>query len=523
MMKRFVVLLGVAGLATLFLGACSAPGPSSAKSSTHIPANVLTFAYPKTWINLDPAESEATENDVLPEIYQTLATLNVTTGQLVPELALSWSSSDGAKQWTFHLRPGVKFQDGTPFTAEAVKLSYLRAKKLGQGTAPEMLSSVQSIDAVNPLTVQINLSRPQYFPDYAAAEYSMWIISPKDINKPSSWFKAGHGAGTGPYEWSSYAPNSQAILHYFPGYWGGWKPGQFTTIVYDMNPAATARAQEMASGQAQITYELPLESLKSYATSNTLKVVPLNIDGMQIMSLNTKRAPLNNLDVREAISYAFPDAEIAKDFYGSYASPQTTSLIPPGILGHDTGLPGFPYNLAKAKQLLAAAGYPHGGLTVQFDWVNTYPEQLLLANLWKQDLAQIGVNLQIVTYTINTSGAADGSASTTPDVQMGYWYPNYPGPLDYIGDLFTSYGCCDVSWWTSPALNNAYTQASELLATNTAAANQQLIKAQSIIFGNAIGFPVVDQYLTFVVAKDVTGLQENDFAADLYDLRLTGS
>ena len=515
-LATFVV--GVSIVVSGCAASSGAPPAHARQASKSIPQNVLTEAYPKDFTNLDPAAAFASENDILPEIYQTLTVFDVATGKLIPGLATSWSDSSGGTVWTFHLRTHVKFQDGEPLTATAVRLSYERTKQLNQGAA-FLLANVTAITAINRLTVQVTLSTPTPFATYAAGEYAMYIVSPESATEPTTWFQNGHGFGTGPYEWVSYKHEQSAILKRFPGYWGGWHAGQFTRIVFDITPNSTTRAQEVASGQAQLTFNLTLQTLRNFAKRKTLKVVPLNIQGIQYMEYNTKRPPLNNPLVRQALTYAFPEEQIAKTIYGKYGTQNSTSYIPKGLYGYTTSLKGYSFDLSKARSLLAQAGYPHGGFTINYAYLTAYPEQLLLTELWKTELAKLGVTLDIQTISFNALIASIGSPLTAADSQMEYWFPSYPGPLDFIGSMFTSTGGGNIAFWGNPQVDSLFAQATRASINDQAAARADLIAMQRILFANVPGFPVVDEPETFVASSSITGFKDLGFGMDLYNLR----
>ena len=163
-----------------------------------------------------------------------------------PALATSWETSQGGTVWTFHLRHGVTFHDGTPSTPAAVKYSYDATKKLGLGLA-YIWSDLKQVKVVDDYTVQLVLDQPMPLEPLVSSEYAAWIFSPKTAGKPQSWWDKGREDGTGPYTLQSYAPNQQTVIARYPAYWGGFKNNQFRKVVLRGAPRTRARSVRCSS------------------------------------------------------------------------------------------------------------------------------------------------------------------------------------------------------------------------------------------------------------------------------------
>src|SRR6266511_1003485 len=155
--KGNVLIVACVLLAACTGGTTNSQTPSPGATGGQIPEKVLTYAYPKDWPDLDPSVAFSAEPDVLAQIYETLTVFDPRSGNVIPGLATSWEHNADGKQWTFHLRNGVKFQDGSAFTAEAVKFTVERIKRINKGPA-YIFDAVTDVKAVDPLTVQFDLS-----------------------------------------------------------------------------------------------------------------------------------------------------------------------------------------------------------------------------------------------------------------------------------------------------------------------------------------------------------------------------
>ncbi|MCB0075229.1 MAG: hypothetical protein KDE20_27420, partial [Caldilineaceae bacterium] len=192
--------------------AADAPAADSAAASTS--GNlVATYAHGGTFPDLDPSSSYSNDNVVLSNVYETLTFYNPpgSAETLGPKLAVAWEASDDATEWTFTLREGVTFHDGTPFNADAVKFSLERTKELGLGAA-FILDPIESIEAVDDLTVRFTLSYPAPLDLILSSGYGAWMLSPSAADKDNAWFNAGNDAGTGPYTITAYDPSARAVV-----------------------------------------------------------------------------------------------------------------------------------------------------------------------------------------------------------------------------------------------------------------------------------------------------------------------
>ena len=513
-----ITCLAVALTAAQLLAACGSGGSSSPTVTNRI----LTVSYPGGWQSLDPSVAFSSENDVLAQIYDTLTVYNPAEGgKIDPGLATSWTHNSDGTVWTFQLRHGVKFQDGSTFDANAVKFTILRTQRINMGAA-YIWNAVKSIDVVSQYTVRLNLSAPRPMDLISAAAWGAFIMSPKSDDQPSSYFQSGRGDGTGPYEWKSYTPNQSAVLVRFPGYWGGWQSNQFTTIDYNISSDSTTRQELLLSKTAQLAQYLSFQQLKGLSTNASVKVHSLNVAGIYYLALNTSKPPLTNLLVRQALAYSFPHDQIVADVYGGLAKEETTSLVPFGMWGH-TNLPGYSFDLAKAKSLLAAAGYPNGGFTLDQVWIQYYPQDQQVAELWKPILAQLGITLNITQ--ISSSAWLQDCCSTPrtgPDIMTANWPPTYPSPQDYLFSNFGKGGPGgDGSYYQTPQDDALLAQGFIQSATNQAEAAATFAQVQADVLNDAATIPIVDYPMAVAADANITNFSARAATLWMYSLHVT--
>lgn len=275
-------------------------------------------------------------------------------GKVQPDLAESWTISDGGKVYTFKLHSGVKFQDGTPFSADDVKYTLDRdrgAKSVN--SQKQLFAHITSVDVVDPTTVKITLDQPQGSFLYDMGRGEAVIVSSK--SEPTNKEKP---VGTGPFKFDHWAKGSEITLVKNPDYWG--KAPYLDKVTFRFIPDAAAAVPALLSGDVQAFPNMPAgDALPQIKADPRFKVVIGSTEGETILAINNGRKPFNNLKVRQAISYALNRKEIIEGASSGYGVPIGSHYSPadPGYLDL-TGK--YPYNPDKAKELLKEAGFPNG-------------------------------------------------------------------------------------------------------------------------------------------------------------------
>ena len=278
-LSRRGVVRGAAGIVALggLLGSPAAPLARGALVRAQGEEGTLTVASYGSPVDLDPhsAAEDRSAMAIRGAYEQLIALKGDTTDEYEGLIAERWEANDDQSVWTFHLRPGVTFHDGSPCDAEAVRASFERLLTLGLAPAFEMyrfLSDPSQISAPDPLTVVFTLDRPQpLFEAAVSSQYGGQIVNAARLRELESEGDWGHGwaelnqegLGTGPYRITSFEPEEQVILERFDGYWREWQAGQFDRVVIRVVPEGAARRQLVERGDADIVDGLDPEALEA--------------------------------------------------------------------------------------------------------------------------------------------------------------------------------------------------------------------------------------------------------------------
>lgn len=490
----------------------AAPAEASAPASPAAP-QVLVYANPTTFPDLDPSTGFSNDSAVVSNVYETLTRYAPpgSTPQVQPLLATSWSQSADGLTWTFKLRPGVKFHDGTPVNAAAVKYSIERTKKLAQGAA-FIWDAVKTITAVDDLTVEFALTYQAPLDLIASAGYGAWIMSPAaTAGKDNAWFNAGNDSGSGPYMIDSYEKDQRVILQRFDAYWKGWKPGQFDTVILKVVEDATARQQSIESGEADYTYSIPTENLPALQADPSVKVVANASYQNLMILLNTAKTPTKDVLVRQALSAAFPYQVAIEATMAGYAT-QPRGAVPASLLDGADQVPQYSYDLDKAKSLLAQAGYPDGGLSLTLTYTAGDTIEQQTAELYRAELAKIGVDLTVKALSWEAQWSlAKGDPMKAQDLFMFYWWPTYATPYDFLFNLFHSETSpnFNLGYYKNPAYDKLIDDANTLLSSDRATAMKKFVEADTMLVNDAAAIFVNDQQNIHVIRANLKGFVDN--------------
>lgn len=287
-------------------------------------------------------------------IFEGLAKIT-SDGTVEPLLAKSWDISDDGTVYTFHLQEGVTFHDGAEFTAEDVKFSIDRAMAEDSVNPQKQLySAVDSVEVVDPLTVEVTLKHPQ-----GAFLWNMGWGEAAIVSRSSADGNKEHPIGTGPFKFDNWAKGSSITMVRNPDYWG--EEVYLERAEFRIIPDAAAAVPALLSGDVQAFSNMPAgDALPQIEADPRFEVVVGSTEGETVLSTNNKREPFDNLKVRQAIAHAIDrDAIIAAAGFGGHGTPIGSHFAPHHPAYVDlTGT--YPYDPEKARELLAEAGYPDG-------------------------------------------------------------------------------------------------------------------------------------------------------------------
>ena len=362
-------------------------------------ANVLTIALEAEPRLLDPLIDDTVVFHTLQRlVYEPLVNLAADTAEPAPLLAESWTVSDDGTEYTFTLQQGVTFHDGTPFNAEAVKYSIDRVKGVNVFAAP-LIKSVEDVEVVDDQTVTMHLGAAD--PTILQALHWVFMVSPtafQENEQDGDWAKAWAAenmVGTGPYTLEQWDRGAQLVFTRYDDYWRGWEDGQFETIISRYVPERATQRLLVEQGDVDIAFHLTEDDLQ--ALRDNSEVTVFEYAGLKAghIGFNTTKGLTADPLIRQAIAYAFPrdDMIAALQDIGLPANgPYPETLI--GSFGGE--LPGYQYDLDRARELLAEAGHADGGFSLELVYYNGWPWEELAATLLQASLQQLNITVDLV-------------------------------------------------------------------------------------------------------------------------------
>jgi peptide/nickel transport system substrate-binding protein len=394
-------------------------------------------------VTMDPPQiTDLNSTRVIKRIFEGLTAQELGTYKIVPGLAQSWDISKDGLTYTFHLRPNVKFHDGIPLTAEAVKFCFDRQMNdqgpfYATGTYPYVkgfLGNVAGVEVVNPSTVQIRLKSPLTpFLQYLA-HHSLYIYSPEALKK---WGKdvVKHPVGTGPFKLETWEPGVRVVLTRNDQYWGG--APRIRQAIYVPIIEAQARLSAIKTGEIDMTMDVPPDSLADLRKDPDVVVAEANSSAVWYVALNTRHPALKDKRVRQALNYAVQKDAIIRDILKGTAIVATTPLSPVYGPYHEDKTVRYPYDPEKAKALLKEAGYANG-----FDVTFFVPESgsgmqspVEMGTVIQANLAAVGVRAKIQTMEW---GAYLKKYLDGPDMAEMSWNPSIGDPDHMLYMLLSS-------------------------------------------------------------------------------------
>jgi|KBSMisStaDraftv2_1062788.scaffolds.fasta_scaffold71547_2 glutathione transport system substrate-binding protein len=478
-----------------------ATGPSFASKD-------VVFAVASTFTTTDPYDANDTLSQAMAKsFYEGLYGFDKDM-KMIPVLAESYDVNKDGLVYTIKLKKGIKFHDGTDFKADAVKANFDRV------TNPEnklkrygLYSNIAKTEVVDDYTARITLKTAFSAFINNLAHPSGVMISPAAIAKYGKDI-ASNPVGTGPFKFVEWNRTDFLKVTKFDGYWHKGYP-KVDTITWKPVIDSNSRAAVMQTGEAHFTYPVPYELAEVLKAKPGLELVAAPSIIVRYLSMNTQQKPFDNAKVRQAINYAINKDAVAKVAFGGYATP-ADAVVPAGVeFSIKTGL--WPYDVAKAKQLMAEAGYPNGFETELWSAYNHTIAQKVTQVL-QQQLAQIGVKVKI---TLLEAGQRVEKVESWPDPATA------PVRLYYVG---WSASTGEADWALRPLLgsesfpprlfNTAYYKSDKvdndikgaLLTTDHAAKAKFYRDAQETIFQDAPWAPLVIEKLLSAKNKKLSGV-----------------
>lgn len=433
------------GLAAGALVAGALPSSAYAADATTL---VSGFALPG---NLDPHQVyDVPMQAMMLNTYDNLYRYQGDPPRIEPWLAESHTVSADGLTWEFKLRPGIKFHDGSPMTAEDVVYSFRRVLALALAPAGAFLKILkpEKVTAPEPLLVRFQLET-SYAPFFAAIP-SISIVNPRAIKpheKDGDWGKAwlaSNGAGSGPYRIvpQGYRPLEYLDMEIFEGHFLGWahNPKPVRKIAGRPTKETSTRVLALLNGTLDWTdTNLPADQVDQINASKIAYVQKDVVMRTFVIRMNNTKPPFNNINARKAFAHAFNYMGFIKDILGGYAT-RDPYPMPDNLWGIPKDAKGYDYDLKLAKEYAAKAIAEGAPMKRQFELhVQSENEQSVQgAQLFQADLAQIGINLKVVGNIWSNLTTQASKPDTTPDLWVHWVSTYFVDPENWVGQMYDS-------------------------------------------------------------------------------------
>ena len=480
--------------------------------------NTMVFGRGSDSVGLDPGlETDGESFKVCDNIYETLVGYDSESTSVVPQLAHSWDVSADQLTWTFHLRRGVQFHDGTPFDADAMLFSLGRQfyadhpfheveggykywrdmgmdEIIGELTAPNDSTFVIRLKEANAPFLS-NLAM-----NFCAA------VSPTALKKfGRDYFK--NPVGTGPFRFVEWRKDERIVLARNDDYWG--PKAKLDRLIFKPIQEASIRFLELSQNSVQGLDNLSPEYIDEIRANSQLQLMTQPGMNVGYLAMNMEKAPFDDLRVRQAINHAVNKKALVDNFYQGLAM-VAKNPIPPTLWGYNDDIAGYAYDPDKARALLAEAGFANGFATEL--WAMPVPRPYMpqpdkIAQALQADLAKVGIRARIVQWEWGTY-LDKVFAGEHPMALLG-WTGDNGDPDNFL------YVLLDKTSAIKPAQNIAFYKSDQLHEILVAARHsadrtertQLYRQAQEIIFRDAPWVPLVHATQTMAFHRAVRGFK----------------
>ena len=525
-MRRIAWMVGGIVLAGLLLGT----GPAVAQTT-------FVFANQGEPVSLDPAIiTDGISNRITRQIYEGLVKYKGATTEVIPALAEKWEVSKDGTVWTFTLRKGVKFHDGTPFDATAVVWNFDRWRlskhpqhenqtKAGQtfeyyeaqfGGFDDK-SLITKVEAVNPSTVRITLKTPQGPFLANLAMFVFDLVSPKAVEKDGVNF-GKNPVGTGPFKFVEWKVGQEVILEANKDYWDKAHMPKLQRVVIRNIKDNSQRLAALKAGEVHGFEGLNPDDVKVVRADPNLQIIlrPTNTTGY--VAFNYKVKELRDGRVRQAMAHAINKKGIVDALYGGTGM-VATQFQPPPLWGYNKELKDYEYNPERAKQLLKDAGFGAGLKEITWDdgkkeplqfWYMPvsrpyYPNPKEIAEAIAADLAKVGITVQLQTtdWAVYLDKRKNGQL---PLYMLG-WTGDNGDPDNFVCYFFCSPGASREGFYANPALTEVLMEAQKLTDQSKRAGLYR--KAEQMIHDDVARIFIANNQPPLPFSKKVKGYVAN--------------
>jgi len=378
-------------------------------------------------------------------IYDSLLRMTPDAQGVQAGLATKWEAAADGLSWTFTLRDNIKYSDGSPLKPEDVQASIMAVAKSPKSSWAANYAAVKDVQIVDPKTIKIILSQPFAALPSVMAMFCAAILpadlvkasEAKDFDVTTAW----KTRGTGAYYSESWKKGDPIILKRNPNYWNGTPAVDEVDI--DYVPDDNTRILKLQGGETDVIDFVPLSQIASLSGQGNIKAQPFTIAQMYFIMLNNTVKPLDDLKVRQALNYATDKEAIAKTVFFGQAK-VANAPIPPGMY-QDKSLIGYPFDLAKAKQLMAASSVPNG-FKLEMQVRSGNADYTNIATIIKDEWSKIGVDVNLVN--LETSVVRTNYRSGNYQSEPSGWTNDMNDPTQIVNYEMNGGPNMQFAYWT---------------------------------------------------------------------------
>jgi peptide/nickel transport system substrate-binding protein len=399
----------------------------------------LTISQPAEATSMDPGRStQVLTVNYFYNLYDTLTRWDSAL-RLAPGLATSWKNVNDTT-WEFTLRQGVKFHDGAPLTVEDVKATLERNLQPGKTVVQPGFATIEAVQVVSPTTIRVSTRRPDPLLLVRMAQMGAQILPARLTTDDGAKELARRPVGTGAYRFVEWVKDERLVMEAHRDWWG-WegKAPAIDRVVWKPIPEDFPRIVALEKGEADIITNVPPDRIKSIADGRATQILSVPSSRIVTLSINSTQPPLSDKRARQALHYALDVPSIVRNLYASQGKPFSGGVADTDF-GYNAALKPYPFDPARAKQLLADAGRP-GGIDVSLHagsgtMVNDKFLLETIADMWAKvgirariDIMEMGARQRMLNErTVPPNGLLLGNPQSTLLDADGslwrLWHPN---------------------------------------------------------------------------------------------------
>jgi peptide/nickel transport system substrate-binding protein len=473
---------------------------------------IFVYAIDADPSSLDPhTTTNATDNLIKLNVYEALLRFKPNTVTVEPWLATEWRVTPDGLTYNFTLRRGVKFHDGTEFDAAAAKFSMDRMKTINRGLGFVLRNATVAVTGRYTLRVSLSKYDASFFPGLASVMMvSPAAFGPRMAEENATRWAFNNAVGTGPFRFERWEVRRRIDMVKFQDYWGGWNRPHVDRIVHLVVQDSATRRLMLERGDVDVIFRLEdqPDDIRALRQRPGIAVRTFPTLSITYIVMATHRGPLRDVRVRKALSYAVDYNAIQFLAYGFQAK-QARGPLNSTIPYWNRNLFQYKRDLDRARQLLAEAGHPRGGFSVEFGYVGTVDNQRRIVEIVQQNLAELGITVVPKPSTFPVLVASMQDPNRSPELFNLNNHSAYPDPDYTFSQFFHSSargsGGLNGGWYSNPEADRLIEQG----ATTADPARRREIytRLQTVIVNDT---PMIwNAELVFVVAyRDyVKGLQ----------------